>query len=132
MFKVNLDLDNKIDNIENIIPILNNKCNKIYKLLTHFNLTYYQEISSDILNNIINNIDKMPNLKEFSLRGVAFDPKENYKKLFKKILSLNLDIANVGINILEHSDKKKFIPNLETKNLKKLYVNKNQKIYLSD
>ena len=132
LFKVNLDLDNKIDNIENIIPILNNKCNKIYKLLTHFNLTYYQEISSDILNNIINNIDKMPNLKEFSLRGVAFDPKGNYKKLFKKILSLNLNIANVGINILEHSDKKKCIPNLETKNLKKLYVNKIQKIYLSD
>ena len=134
LFKVNLDLDNKIDNIENIIPFLNDKCNRIYKLLTHFNLTYYQEISLDILKNITNNIEKMPNLKELSLRLVTFDPKGNYKKLFKRILSLNLDIVNVGINILAHSkiNKKNFIPNVATNNLKKLYINKNNKLYLSD
>ena len=134
LFKVNIVLENRLNNIENIIPILSGKCSTIYKLLTHFNLTYYQEISSDILHNITNNIDKIPNLKEFSLRCVSYDPNGNYKSLFKKILSRNLDIVNVGINILEHSecDKKNFIPNLETKNLKKLFVNKNQNLYILD
>ena len=97
-------------------------------------MTYYQEISLDILKNISKNIKKMPNLKELSLRLVTFDPKGNYKKFFKRILSLNLDIVNVGINILDHSkiNKKNFIPNVATNNLKKLYINKNNKLYLSD
>ena len=134
LFKVNFNFDNIIKNIENVFPILNDKCTTIFELLTHFNFTYYQEISPDILNNIINNIDKIPNLKEFSLRCLCLDKEGNYKKLFKKIISSNLDFVNVEIIKTESNSLKVLIdgPNLDTKNLKRLYINKFNNIYLSD
>ena len=134
LFKVNFNFDNIIKNIEKVFPILNDNCTTIFKLLTHFNFTYYQEISVDILNNIINNIDKIPNLKEFSLRCLCYDIEGNYKKLFKKVISLNLDFVNIEICIPKYSNLNVLIigPNLDTKNTKKLYINKINNLSLSD
>ena len=134
LFKVNFNFDNIIKNIEKVFPILNDNCTTIFKLLTHFNFTYFQEISVDILNNIINNIDKIPNLKEFSLRCLCCDKEGNYKKLFKKIISRNLDFVNIEVGIPQNDNSNVLIlrPNVDTKNVKKLYINKINNLCLSN
>ena len=62
---INIECNDKIKNIKNILPIFNNKCEVIFKKLFFFRFIYHGSngINSEILNNLYNNINKMPNLK---------------------------------------------------------------------
>ena len=139
--EINLILDNDIDNLEEIFPIFNNNCDIIFTALTNFNLTYHhwKGISTQDLNNFINNIDKMPSLNKFTLICNSYITKENYNKLKRKILSLNLNYANISINNIPNLEKlrknddnngenskrlKRICCNFDTANLNKLYINK--------
>ena len=125
LFRVNFSFDNKINDIENLFPIFNDKCSINFKFLTHFSFTYYLKIFPNILNNIINNIDKVPNLREFYFYCFYLGDEESIQKLFKKIISLNLDIVNIEIKIKE-KEKEKYYES------KRLYINKFNKLYLSE
>ena len=67
--KVSLSSYREIINIKNVLPIFDDKYKIIFNSLYHLDINYLVKngISFDILNNIYNNIDNMPNLKEFSL-----------------------------------------------------------------
>ena len=85
-------------NFKTNIPIFNDKCNIVFKSLKKFSLNLYLsnfdkkkiEIDSKI-NNLFNNIDKIPNLKEFTFSGFNDMLDEiSYKNIIKKILSLKI------------------------------------------
>ena len=74
-------------------PILNEKCDIIFKSLKTFKY-YITDIDNQTLKNIYFNIDKMPNLKSFSLDGKIND-EDLYIKFIKKMLSLDLDYLRI-------------------------------------
>ena len=85
-------------NFKTNIPIFNDECNIVFKSLKKFSLNLYLsnfdkkkiEIDSKI-NNLFNNIDKIPNLKEFTFSGFNDMLDEiSYKNIIKKILSLKI------------------------------------------
>jgi hypothetical protein len=125
LFNVNLSFDSYINSLEYLFPLFNDKCNVNFNLLTHFSFTYFPcLIDMNIINNIINNTDKIPNIKEFYFRVCCEGEEEIIEKLFKKILSLNLNYAKIEIKYFTN-DKKD-----ETKH-RKLIINKFNKYYLS-
>jgi hypothetical protein len=73
-------------------PILNDQCDIICKSLKYFILEIsYIEISFDVFNNIYNNIDNMPNLVAFTLKGSSKEIKEDfYVKFIKKFFQLKI------------------------------------------
>ena len=78
-----------INNIENSFPIFNNKC-PILKNLAYFRLKTYL-VRYEVLNNIYNNIDYLPNLKYFELYCFTKDSIDIfYIKFIIKLLSLNI------------------------------------------
>ena len=102
IIKINIELLNTIENMKKILPIFNSKCNTIFKSLTYFRFVYHpiEGINSEILNNIYNNIDNMPNIKYFELISITIDDnKELYEKLNKKIQSLHLDKYILAKNV---------------------------------
>ena len=104
IIKINIELLNTTENMKKILPIFNNKCNTIFKNLTYFRFVYHpiEGINSEILNNIYNNIDSMPNIKYFELISMTIDDnKELYEKLNKKIHSLHLDKYILAKNVTQ-------------------------------
>ena len=125
LFNVNLSFDSYINSLEYLFPIFNDKCNVNFNLLTHFSFTYFPcLIDMNIINNIINNTDKIPNIKEFYFRVCCEGEEEIIEKLFKKMLSLNLNYAKIEIKFFTN-DKEG-----ETKH-RKLLINKFNKYYFS-
>lgn len=106
-----MDFDIRDLNFKTNLPIFNDKCNTIFKSLKKFNLiifaTNYNDKKIEIdskINNLCNNIDKMPNLKEFTFRGFNYMFDEiSYKNLIKKILSLKL-ITNIKLEPTSYSE----------------------------
>ena len=89
--------------LNNLFPILSDKCKIIFNSLKTFELLINAvEINSDILENIYNNIDNMPNLVNFKL---VCKPKEisgKFRKLFlKKIFTLKY-IRRIYFKILKY------------------------------
>ena len=80
--EIKFDFDNEIINIKESFPIFNDNSSIIFKSLTHFHfISYdYKGINYSILNNIYNNIDNMPNLKEFELNCYSKDIDECFYK----------------------------------------------------
>ena len=89
--KINIDYKDNINmKLENSFPIFNMKCNILFKSLTIFKFTGYEFIRKNIINNIYNNIDNMPNLINFKFEcNTNEDINEDfYNKFIIKILSL--------------------------------------------
>ena len=59
------------------------------------------DLEYELLDNIIDNLDKMPNLKTLELKSYTTVEKTIYKKLNKKISSLKL----ININIMLYLDR---------------------------
>ena len=107
LIKINIELLNKINNHRNILPIFNDKCNVIFQNLKYFRFIYHpiEGINKEVLNNIYNNIDNMPNLQYFELVCMTIDDnKELYEKLNKKMVSLNLDKFILSKEIIPEKD----------------------------
>ena len=108
---ISFKLDNEILNLKECFPIFSDKCEIIFKSLTNFKFifgkkfkkvkNYYLNRSAlnyNILNNIYNNIDSMPNLKSFILICVVKEiDLELYEKIIKKLLLL--EIINIKLEI---------------------------------
>ena len=83
-------------------PIFNNKCDIIFKSLKSFRLCLDLDLNNNKkldpkINNLYENIEKMPNLREFTFLGIQTFNKITIKKLVNKILSLKL-INNIYIS----------------------------------
>ena len=92
--KINIECKDKIKDIKNILPFFNNKCEVIFNNLYFFRFIYHGSdgINSDILNNIYNNINKMPKLKYFELISeIKNDVEDNFNKLEEQLRKLNLE-----------------------------------------
>ena len=95
---INFNFIGKIES-KDIFPILNDKCQILFKSLKSFILTHYKDIDSQIIYNIYNNIDNMPNLENFSLYIYKENiDREFFKRFLKKVLSLE-SIRNLYIDI---------------------------------
>ena len=101
LVKVDISLNCDIVNYKTIFPIFDNNCKTIFKSLNYFKLIhndYGYNVSLDILHNLYNNMDKMPKLKNFEMYCFSQDIDESfYKKLNKKIMSLNLEFIKIEI-----------------------------------
>ena len=92
---VEFNIDNNTINVKDGFPIFNDKCKTIFKSLINFSMHNYYgfDLTNEVLTNIYNNMDKMPNLRKFEINtGMVDNIKEDfYKKFVKKILGLKLN-----------------------------------------
>ena len=99
--KIDIYTKNKIINIKDSFPLFNDKCTVIFESLTDFSV-FFEKIDFEIIENIYNNLDNMPNLKKFNLsfnwcKGLN---KGFYKDFIEKLLSLNLN--SICLKYYEH------------------------------
>jgi len=98
-FDLEISVDDK-NYVKNILPILNNKCKIIFKSLIYFKLISKENFDCwEIINNIFNNLDMMPNLKHFEIFCYSYIKMDFYEKFYEKIMSLN--ISYIDIQIIE-------------------------------
>ena len=91
---IDIECNNEIKNIKDCLPIFNDNCHSKFNSLKKFRFKNYSKngIKYQVLNNLHNNIDFMPNLKIFDFYCTTKDIIENlYKKFIKKLLILSLD-----------------------------------------
>ena len=103
LIEIEINLNNTVNNLKNSLPIFGDKCSTIFinLKLFHFSLVKTKELSMDILENIYNNFDKMPNLKYLTLSFIIDKlNKDIYNKLINKIFTLKL---YGSVNIKEKS-----------------------------
>ena len=94
---IDIECNNKIKDFTNILPFFNNKCDVIFKNLFFLRFIYHgtNGINPDILKNLYNNINKMPNLKYFELISQFKNDTENmFQKLQESLKRLNLETLN--------------------------------------
>ena len=84
------------NSIKESIPFFNNHCHLIFKSLISFKFRVY-EIEFELLNNICDNLEKMPNLKTLELKCEIKVDKNFYDKLNKKISLLKLNDIKIEI-----------------------------------
>ena len=82
-------------NFRTNFPIFGKKCNVKFQSLTLFHLTNrvegeIKEIDFDMLNNLYNNLNCFPNLKDFKLDCILKVSKDFYIQFLKKLLSMKL------------------------------------------
>ena len=107
-------------------PIFNDKCQILFQSLKVFKLNYNNDIDFQIINNIYNNIDNMPNLETFTLYIYKENiDKEFFKRFLKKVLSLE-SIRYLYIDIkskdkYEKYSREELIESFPDINVNKLY-----------
>ena len=131
----------KIYDLKKVIPIFNKKCYiKFNSLLVFSFISKENETNFDVLKNIYNNIDKMPNIRKIIINCFCSEMNEEfYAKFIGKILSLNLDSCeikirlsrndlNTGIenkySIKELNEMKKIYPKFKSLNFNKIEIHK--------
>ena len=121
-----LHVDNNV-NIKESIPLFSNNCNVIFESLISLDLSFQDEKRDDSedLNNLYNNIDKIPNLKEFNIVTSFTDGNDFYKKFIEKILAIKFIIKiNIKKNLHKNTENfsrellSKIFPNI---NLNRIY-----------
>lgn len=131
---------NHISNIKEVLPFFNTKCDITFNELNTF---YFQcgeyETDFDVIKNIYNNIDKMPNIRNFDIICFCQTINEKfYEQFIGKILSLNLDNAIIKIrlssnrldfpaskySIKELNEMKKKYPKFKSLNFNKIIIYK--------
>ena len=107
-------------------PIFNDKCNVIFKSLKYFQFiqdSYAMDFN--VLKNLYQNLDYMPNLKYFELKCYQKDINEEFINNFiKKILSTDLDIVKLAL-----TKDKFFLNKLRYKKYKEYSLNELKEIY---
>ena len=126
----------KLDKYINILPLLNDKCDRVFKSLKFFFFDSESNlIGYTFFDNIYNNLDKMPNLKSFSFcckhKYLTINEYENF---IKKLLSLNLDYIFLKIEngnsfffnkeLYSYNELKKLYPNFKVTNFNDINIYK--------
>ena len=123
LIKFQLSVDGDLKDIEEILPVFNDKCQKDFKSLKTFIFSvkdnFKYEINMKLLEHIYNNLDKMPNLENlvlnFFVKGLK-NEKEFYMKFIEKVISMKLFYINIKL-FREESEQKLY----SYKELKELY-----------
>ena len=132
---VEFNINNNTINIKNGFPIFNNKCKIIFKSLISFSMLncFGFDLTSEILTNIYNNMDKMLNLKKFEINTEVDNINEEfYIKFIQKLLNLKLDYINFSprVNYMDNKGKyklyelKEICNNINEKKYNKIYISK--------
>ena len=87
---------NDLNGLKKSLPFLNNNCHLIFKSLIYFRFKV-GTINIEFLNNICDNLEKMPNLKHLELKCDTNVDNNFYNKLNKKISLLKLNDINIII-----------------------------------
>ena len=87
-FDLIMHLDKGI-RIKECLPFMHKNCNIIFKSMTSFKFKVF-DLEYELLDNIIDNLDKMPNLKTLELKSYTSVDSIIYNKLNKKISSIGL------------------------------------------
>ena len=91
LIEIKIGLRDKISHLENTFPLFNPKCNVIFKALNYF--CFYSDVEEiinvDILKNLFNNLNKIPNVKKLFIDCFERNiDEEFYQEFVRKILSL--------------------------------------------
>ena len=132
-----------IHNLDTNFPIFNDKCNIIFSSLKYFTLNFTNNVNNldhnFILNNLFDNLDKMPNLREFALSFIFYETleKNKYLSFIQKILSfqfINIIIINLFLqkNIQSKTgnyyyslgELKEMFPNINFSKIKKIQISR--------
>jgi len=135
---VEFDINNNTINVKDGFPIFNDKCKIIFKSLIRFSMQNCCgfELTSEVLTNIYNNINKMPNLKKFEINTRVDNINEEfYIKFIKKLLNLKLDYIYFSpiVNYMDNIEKyklyelKKLCNNINENKYHKIYITKFKK-----
>jgi len=92
--------------LKNTLPFFAKKCKTIFKSLTYFKF-YSGEMNFNDFDNLYKNLDKLPNLKNFSFDCIVKDMnKKHYENFIKKLLSMKLDVIDLSMRIFcEENDE---------------------------
>ena len=116
--KIDICIKNRVINLKDSFPLFNDKCEVIFGSLTDFS-AFFEKVDFEIIKNIYNNLDKMPNLKQFKLYSYLCKKlnKDFYIDFIEKLLSLNLN--GICFNYYEHGYYEKVY--LDENQLLKIY-----------
>ena len=116
--KIDICIKNRVINLKDSFPLFNDKCEVIFGSLTDFS-AFFEKVDFEIIKNIYNNLDKMPNLKQFKLYSYLCKKlnKYFYIDFIEKLLSLNLN--GICFNYYEHGYYEKVY--LDENQLLKIY-----------
>ena len=109
LIKIDITLEQFMKDFNKSFPLFSDNCNVIFKSLRYFKFYTNNSVSVDynIIKNLYNNLNYVPNLKELYLKiYYTFEEIEEdlYKNFISKILSMNLDKIIFEIGKLENSD----------------------------
>ena len=90
---------NEFNGIKETLPFFSNHCHLIFKSLISFKFRSFR-IKFELLNNLCDNLEKMPNLKTLVLKCNIEVDKSFYDKLNKKISLLKLNDIDIKIKPL--------------------------------
>jgi hypothetical protein len=86
----------KFDDIKGSLPFMSNNCLLIFKSLKSFKFKVHN-LDFKLLNNICDNLEKMPNLKTLKLESITLVDNIFFDKLKKKISLLKINDYNIVI-----------------------------------
>ena len=133
--EISFSLITNINSIRYALPIFDEHCQITFNSLTKFYFCVRnnnQEIEFNIIKNIYNNIDCMPNLTFFYLLCIKdYNGDEDfYKKFIIKLLSLRLDTIHFEISdefyveSYTEDELKEIYPKIEYNKYKKIFIQK--------
>ena len=124
-------------NFDNSFPLFTKKCNYIFKSLQSFKFiaernSYRKNLdnlSLDAIKNIINNLDKMPNLRTIILKFECEIDSETYKALIEKLLLSDIkivefEIINIAGDYYSKKELQKSFKNINIKKFEKIKIKK--------
>ena len=101
LITIGIDLNNKILDIKNVLPIFNNNCNRTFQSLELFSFKNYENYKLNIIKNVYNNLQYMPNLNEFIFQCANKEIEEElYKNFIRKLLELGIE--HITFNIIKN------------------------------
>lgn len=129
---IKIEISQIIEN-KNDLPFFCRDNKVIFKSLVGFELIYNKNnlLDCKYVNNLFNNIDKMPNLRRFIFHCCSDINDDFYRKIIIKLLSLNLDYIELKINGFGSSEKylyeelKEICPFISLYNYKQVNIYKN-------
>lgn len=96
LIELKLDENGKISNLKDSFPLFQNNCQIKFDKLNNFTFINkelsIEPVPFEVLNNLYNNVDKIPNLKNIYINCYSSEMnKEFYEKFIKKLLEMKLD-----------------------------------------
>ena len=130
-------INSSLFNCHNSFPLFTKKCNCIFKSLESFKFIVEKgslrnnldNLSFDAIKNVINNLDKMPNLRTIILKFQCEIDSEIYKTLIEKLLLSNIkiiefEIVNIDGNYYSKEELQNIFKNINIRKFEKILMKK--------